>query len=60
MRMILPSADGKTGIIFEGTPEEIFKFQQLISAAAKNGGQLDDLSMIFLNTMIDNAKEGNI
>ncbi len=60
MRMICPNADGKTAIVFEGTPEELFKFQQLIAMAQKNGGQLDDLSMVFLNTMMDNAKEAKL
>lgn len=55
--MICPNADNSSAVIFEGTPEEIFKFQQLIAVASKNGGQLDDLSMVFLNTMMENAKE---
>jgi len=55
--MICPNQDGKSAVVLEGTPEELFKFQQLIAAAAHNGGQLDDLSMIFLNTMMENSTE---
>lgn len=55
--MICPNQDGKSAVVLEETPEELFKFQQLIAAATQNGGQLDDLSMIFLNTMMENAKE---
>lgn len=55
MQMIFPNAEGNAGVIFQGSPEEIFAFQQLLAKAAKNGGEISDLDMIFLNTMIDSA-----
>ena len=57
MQMFIPSAQGGAGLVFQGTPNELFAMYQLLLKASKNGGEISDLDMIFLNTMIDNAKK---
>ena len=57
MQMFIPSAQASAGLVFQGTPNELFAMYQLLLKASKNGGEISDLDMIFLNTMIDNAKK---
>lgn len=58
MQMILPMPDGKPGLVFMGSPEEIMKCFSILMNTAKNGGVMDDLSMMFLNSLIDNQQKG--
>lgn len=57
MDMLLLDKEQKPQIIFRGTPEEIFALQQLIMKTAKNGGELSDLEMVFLNTLMDRGSQ---
>lgn len=57
MQMILPTPQGNPALIFMGSPNEVFAVYQLLLKASKNGGEISDLDMIFLNTMIDNAQK---
>lgn len=57
MKLTLPNPDGTPGVTFQGTPNEIFAIWQLLLKASKSGGEISDLDMLFLNSLVDNGKK---